>query len=116
MKAEARNSVRCGARARRHGKTKCQNTFNGYECVCGPGYVSQVTKDGKLRCLNVNECKTLDAADLGRDCTCERCACQDVPGSYKCARPLHAASARKNACGRECISSLRRHGGYMRAL
>ena len=75
-------------RARRHGKTKCQNTFNGYECVCGPGYVSQVTKDGKLRCLNVNECKTLDAADLGRDCTCDRCACQDVPGSYKCAPAL----------------------------
>ena len=79
------------ARARRHGKTKCQNTFNGYECVCGPGYVAQVTKDGKLRCLNVNECKTLDAADLGRDCTCERCACQDVPGSYKCALPLEGA-------------------------
>ncbi len=62
----------------------CINTFNRYECVCGSGYVSQTGKDGKLRCLNVNECKTLDAADLGHDCTCERCACQDIPGSYKC--------------------------------
>ena len=85
------SGFRVGTRARRHGKTKCANTFNGYECVCGPGYVSQTTKDGKLRCLNINECKTLDAADLGRDCTCERCACQDIPGGYRCAGPPSAA-------------------------
>ena len=72
---------------RKDGKTKCENTFSGYECVCGPGFIQHVDEAGRTKCLNINECVSTEAADLDPKCTCERCACQDTYGGYKCARP-----------------------------
>ncbi|EIE18502.1 hypothetical protein COCSUDRAFT_49231 [Coccomyxa subellipsoidea C-169] len=70
--------------ARKDGKTKCQNTFSGYECVCGPGFILHVGEGGKEKCLNINECVSTEAADLDPKCTCERCACKDTYGGYEC--------------------------------
>lgn len=78
----------CVCHRRKNGKTKCQNTFSGYECVCGPGFISHVDENGKERCLNMNECVSTEAGDLDPRCTCERCACLDTYGSYECARAL----------------------------
>ena len=40
---------------------------------------------GDTKCLNINECQVVNAAQLGPQCTCERCICIDQPGTYKCA-------------------------------
>ncbi|CAK0785896.1 hypothetical protein CVIRNUC_009109 [Coccomyxa viridis] len=66
------------------GKTKCQNTFSGYQCVCGSGYISHVDAKGHEQCLNINECVSTEAAALDPKCTCERCACKDTKGGYEC--------------------------------
>ena len=39
-------------------------------------------------CLDINECLSADSASLDKECTCDRCACQNVFGGYKCASPL----------------------------
>ena len=59
------------------GKTKCKRTIDGYECVCGDGYVPS---DNGRTCLKINQCSASEA-DLHPDCTCERCACHDISGS-----------------------------------
>ena len=66
------------------GKTKCSNTFSGYECVCGSGYISHTDDKGHEQCLNINECVSTEAAALDPKCTCERCACKDTKGGYEC--------------------------------
>lgn len=68
------------------GKTKCKRTIDGYECVCGDGYVPS---DNGRTCLKINQCSASEA-DLHPDCTCERCACHDIPGSanYECLKDL----------------------------
>lgn len=72
------------------GKTKCSNTFSGYECVCGSGYISHTDDKGHEQCLNINECVSTEAAALDPKCTCERCACKDTKGGYECvSRPGH---------------------------
>lgn len=58
------------------GKTKCKRTLEGYECVCGDGYVP--SDNG--RCLKLNQCLASEG-DLDDDCTCDRCACHDIPGA-----------------------------------
>ena len=65
------------------GKTKCQNTFSGYQCVCGSGYISHVDAKGHEQCLNITECVSTEAAALDPKCTCERCACKDTKGGYE---------------------------------
>jgi len=55
--------------------------------VCGSGFISHVDPgSGEETCLDINECLTIDAAQLDSNCTCERCACKNVFGSYQCAR------------------------------
>ena len=61
---------------RSDGKTKCKRTIQGYTCVCGDGYVS--SDNGK--CVKLNQC-TASEATLDPGCTCERCACHDLPGA-----------------------------------
>ena len=71
-------------KCRGDGKTKCSNTFSGYECVCGSGYISHTDDKGHEQCLNINECVSTEAAALDPKCTCERCACKDTKGGYEC--------------------------------
>jgi len=56
---------------------KVHRSIDGYECVCGDGYVPS---DNGRTCLKINQCSASEA-DLHPDCTCERCACHDIPGS-----------------------------------
>mmetsp|Transcript_27747 Transcript_27747/g.78514 ORF Transcript_27747/g.78514 Transcript_27747/m.78514 type:complete len:504 (+) Transcript_27747:1105-2616(+) len=65
------------------GKTQCVNTFGSYFCDCGQGWVSR-QQDNETICLDLNECKYLNPADLGEKCNCERCACHNLKGGYKC--------------------------------
>ena len=60
--------------------------------MCGSGFISHVDAGtGEETCLDINECLTIDAAQLDANCTCERCACKNVFGSYQCAcRSLRA--------------------------
>ena len=63
----------------------CKETFAGYQCVCGSGFISHVdAATGEETCLDINECLTIDAAQLDANCTCERCACKNIFGSYQC--------------------------------
>lgn len=74
---------------RTDGKTKCHRTIEGYECVCGDGYVP--SDNGK--CVKLNQC-TASEDTLDPECTCDRCACQDLPGaaSYKYVHSFQAYS------------------------
>lgn len=68
-----------GVMCRTDGHTKCKRSINedGYECACGDGYVPS---DNGKQCLKINQCSA-SQADLHPDCTCERCACHDLPGA-----------------------------------
>ncbi|KAL3159117.1 hypothetical protein ABBQ32_011113 [Trebouxia sp. C0010 RCD-2024] len=83
-------------KSRTDGKTRCKRTISGYDCVCGEGYVS--SDNGK--CVKLNQC-TASEATLDPACTCERCACQDLPGaaSYKCLSNLADECATSNHAG-----------------
>lgn len=61
------------------GHTKCKRSISddGYECTCGDGYVPS---DNGKQCLKINQCSA-SQGDLHPDCTCERCACHDLPGA-----------------------------------
>jgi hypothetical protein len=70
--------------ARTDGKTKCRESLAGYDCECGPGYITHTDANGRETCLNINECVSTAAAQLDPACTCDRCACKDTPGGYEC--------------------------------
>lgn len=70
-------------KANTDGKTRCVNTFGSYYCDCGQGWVAR-QQDDQTICLDLNECKYLNPADLGADCNCERCACHNLKGGYRC--------------------------------
>jgi hypothetical protein len=66
------------------GLTRCINTFSGYSCECGNGFL-RVTERGSgvESCTEVNEC-LVSALPMSREaCSCERCACVNTIGSYK---------------------------------
>ena len=72
--------------ASKDGKTGCRNKAGGgggYECVCGPGFLSHKGPDGVKACLNINECVSASLGDLDPKCTCERCACKDTYGEFR---------------------------------
>ncbi|GMH34205.1 hypothetical protein BSKO_02039 [Bryopsis sp. KO-2023] len=66
------------------GRTSCKNTFAGFECVCGEGYLQVVKDDGSLECMDINECSSADLMEKYEDCRCERCACHNTKGSFHC--------------------------------
>lgn len=74
---------------RTDGMTVCRDTFAGYTCECGSGFISHKdAKSGKEECLDINECLATDPSQLSPDCSCERCACQNIYGGYKCIKDL----------------------------
>lgn len=68
--------------ARKDGKTMCINTFSGYKCSCGHGFISHLETDGSETCLDINEC--LSISHLDPNCTCPRCGCKNTFGGYEC--------------------------------
>ncbi|GAB4818464.1 hypothetical protein N2152v2_005510 [Parachlorella kessleri] len=73
--------------ARTDGKTQCINTFTGYNCTCGHGFISHINPtSGEEECLDINEC--LSISHLDPNCTCERCACKNTYGGYQCITDL----------------------------
>ncbi|KAL4443975.1 hypothetical protein ABPG75_011712 [Micractinium tetrahymenae] len=68
--------------ARTDGKTQCVNTFSGYNCTCGHGFIPHKEPSGEETCLDINEC--LSVSQLDPKCTCERCACKNLRGGYEC--------------------------------
>ena len=80
----------CATLHRKDGKTVCRDTFAGYTCECGSGFISRKdAKSGEDVCLDINECLATDPGQLDADCTCARCACQNVFGGYKCVLSLN---------------------------
>jgi hypothetical protein len=74
---------------RKDGKTVCKDTFAGYVCTCGSGFISHPDpKNGSEVCLDINECLSTDMSTLEPECTCDRCACQNVFGGYMCIADL----------------------------
>ena len=63
----------------RTGKTRCINTFRGYECGCVSGFIEDDRGDGVKYCVANNECKRA-ALTLDR-CTGPRSACRSMAGS-----------------------------------
>jgi len=83
--------------SRKDGKTVCKDTFAGYTCTCGSGFVSH--KDPKSNeevCLDINECLSTDLGSLEPDCTCDRCACKNVYGGYECIPRMEDECAHNN--------------------
>lgn len=76
-------------RGRKDGKTMCKDTFAGYTCTCGSGFVSHIDSRTKEEvCLDINECLTTDLSTLEPDCACERCACKNTFGGYECIKDI----------------------------
>ena len=74
-----KGQAECAARG--DGKTACVPTFAGYNCTCGSGFISHKEADGSETCLDINEC--LSISQLDPQCTCERCACKNLYGTYE---------------------------------
>ncbi len=65
---------------RTDGNTQCINTFSGYNCTCGHGFIEHTNPDGSKSCLDINEC--LSITQLDPNCTCARCGCKNSFGGY----------------------------------
>ncbi|XP_029029787.1 latent-transforming growth factor beta-binding protein 3 isoform X2 [Betta splendens] len=59
-----------------HGRGFCVNTDGGYRCFCRQGY-KHLVQQGRLKCVDVNECLKQDICGAGGQC-------ENLPGSYKC--------------------------------
>jgi hypothetical protein len=67
-----------------NGKTRCINTFKGFSCECGAGFMRVVDKDtNEESCAQVNQCLMSGLTANNADCKCDRCVCNIVPGGYK---------------------------------
>ena len=84
----------CSANA--NGITKCVEDFLPpfYKCGCQDGFELVTDNDGNSVCRDINECKT--KAQGIDDCTCERCACHNSVGSFKCESNLPNECAKPN--------------------
>ncbi|KAJ9506219.1 hypothetical protein QJQ45_000514 [Haematococcus lacustris] len=71
------------------GHTRCVNTFESYRCECGQGWVKSVKADtGEEVCEDLNECLVTNVASSDPACSCPRCACVNLPGSFRCTGAL----------------------------
>lgn len=65
------------------GRTTCKNTFSGFECTCGEGYLEVAEAQGTSMCMDVNECANSDLLAKYKDCSCDRCVCHNLEGSFR---------------------------------
>ncbi|WIA30662.1 hypothetical protein OEZ86_000736 [Tetradesmus obliquus] len=71
------------------GRTRCVNTFTGYACECGEGFMKVVdAATGVDTCSEINECLVSSVPWTKDACKCDRCACLNTVGSYNCTGPL----------------------------
>eukprot|EP00199_Chlamydomonas_sp_CCMP681_P001122 CAMPEP_0119103792 /NCGR_PEP_ID=MMETSP1180-20130426/2167_1 /TAXON_ID=3052 ORGANISM="Chlamydomonas cf sp, Strain CCMP681" /NCGR_SAMPLE_ID=MMETSP1180 /ASSEMBLY_ACC=CAM_ASM_000741 /LENGTH=797 /DNA_ID=CAMNT_0007088383 /DNA_START=241 /DNA_END=2634 /DNA_ORIENTATION=+ len=71
------------------GRTRCTNTFSGYQCECGAGWLRSSKVDtGDEVCEDINECLATNIRFTDPDCGCDRCACINLIGGYNCTGPL----------------------------
>jgi hypothetical protein len=71
------------------GRTRCVNTFSGYTCECGQGFMRvQDSATGEETCAELNECVASQVWRSKPNCACERCACVNTVGGYNCTGPL----------------------------
>lgn len=62
-------------------RTRCVETFSGFECRCAEGYREVVDTLGSTTCEDINECLMSDPCNLSQG----RVACHNTAGSYRCA-------------------------------
>jgi len=71
------------------GRTKCINTFSGWTCECGEGFMKvKEQATGQETCSEINECLMSSVPWTKKDCQCERCACINTIGGYNCTGSL----------------------------
>mmetsp|Transcript_41280 Transcript_41280/g.78906 ORF Transcript_41280/g.78906 Transcript_41280/m.78906 type:complete len:713 (+) Transcript_41280:285-2423(+) len=70
----------CSSRASTDGRTTCQETFRGYECVCKPGASAYMDADGNEKCGDINLCLAMEL----KECTCDRCVCINQSPDPQC--------------------------------
>jgi len=68
--------------ARTDGKTACEETFRGYQCVCPAGKATVMDETGQSNCDDTNEC--LGVALTLDKCNCERCVCHNLSPGFQC--------------------------------
>mmetsp|Transcript_36321 Transcript_36321/g.43917 ORF Transcript_36321/g.43917 Transcript_36321/m.43917 type:complete len:698 (+) Transcript_36321:228-2321(+) len=86
------------------GKTKCQDTFRGWECVCPEGTFGYTNGDGESACADVNECKG-HAMDLDT-CNCDRCVCTNTEPGFHCDRkPEVCTESQHQTCWHEELNT-----------
>ncbi|KAF5831679.1 hypothetical protein DUNSADRAFT_12733 [Dunaliella salina] len=79
------------------GRTRCINTFSGYKCDCGQGWVSATDPEtGEEVCEDLNECLATSIPMKDPKCSCSRCACINLPGSFQCTGALEDKCTPKN--------------------
>ncbi|EFJ42092.1 hypothetical protein VOLCADRAFT_119519 [Volvox carteri f. nagariensis] len=73
--------------------SSCINTFQGYQCLCGSGFALAVNPGAADEmCDDINECAISYAPYRQAGCNCDRCACINSIGSYRC------TGERENMC------------------
>jgi hypothetical protein len=71
------------------GRTRCVNTFSGYQCECGQGFMRvQDAATGEETCAELNECVASQVWRSKPECACDRCACVNTVGGYNCTGAL----------------------------
>ncbi|GLI71486.1 hypothetical protein VaNZ11_016698 [Volvox africanus] len=91
-----------------NGMTGCINTFKGYQCTCGSGFQMIMNPEAYFEetCKDINECAVSTTPYRESACRCDRCACINNIGSYKCTGP------RENQCTPENNYGGCWHGTY----
>lgn len=71
------------------GLTRCINTFKGFKCECGAGYMRVNDKvTGEESCAEVNECLASSVPWTREECKCARCVCTHTAGGFNCSGPI----------------------------
>jgi hypothetical protein len=66
------------------GLTQCVETFSGWKCDCGPGFIKTTDNStGTESCEEINECLMTSGPWMNERCKCDRCVCENTIGSYK---------------------------------